>query len=166
MCELFLTPAALGRGIHRLITVVPGRGGFDFLMISHPEWQALRPGLQWVRLYGNLHVYVTDGITAAGLGLPEGLQNDRKDHSPGNIQIIRWDGRSATPTSTLERHLGARSGRQMPVAMPDPPWAKLKSSSNSQVVQLAQAGPPRSGNYFQSRTQQAQVLVFGTPVQP
>ncbi len=270
-----------------------GLSGFDFLMISHQEWQALKPGqqfavLQWVRLYGNLHVYATDGITAAGLGLPEGFQNDRKDHSLGNIQIIRWDGRSLDPASTVGRYLGApirttdltsaysilRSGQPAwgllsalgrrdfaswqvvvflmlfgivvgpvnlfvfappgrrhrlfittpllsigasllmvgiilvqdgmggtgtrlvaidlepheaaayvtqeqacrtgmllgsgfemkqaalvePVAMPDTPWSKLKSSSNSQVVQLAQAGPLRSGNYFQSRTEQGQVL--------
>lgn len=45
-----------------------------------------------------------------------------------------------------------------PLALPDSPWVKLKSRSNSQTVQLSQEGAQRGGNYFQSRAEQGQIL--------
>ncbi len=45
-----------------------------------------------------------------------------------------------------------------PVAMPDTPWVKLKADDKSQAAALRQSGPLRTGNYFQSRAEQGQIL--------
>ncbi|MBL9133561.1 MAG: hypothetical protein JNG86_20285 [Verrucomicrobiaceae bacterium] len=45
-----------------------------------------------------------------------------------------------------------------PVVLPARPWAKLHSGNNSQSVALVQNGALRSGNYFQSRAEQGQIL--------
>lgn len=45
-----------------------------------------------------------------------------------------------------------------PLAMPDTPWVKLKSTRMGQAVSLTQEGSERRGNFFQSRAEQGQVL--------
>lgn len=45
-----------------------------------------------------------------------------------------------------------------PLALPDTGWTKLKSTAQSQPVSLHQRGRLRSGNFFQSRTEQAQAI--------
>ncbi|GEP40856.1 hypothetical protein [Brevifollis gellanilyticus] len=274
-----------------------GLSGFDFLMISGSEWQMLKPGqqlavMQWVRFYGKLHVYnANSSATPAGLGLPEGFENNKKDHSMGKLQIIPWDGKSLDAVETVSRYHGmgnrvkeltaeysyrasgaaseptwgllnalgersfaswqvivflvifgilvgpvnlfvlAPSGRRHrlfvttpllsvgasvlmvgvilmqdgvggagarlvvidiepeealayvtqeqvsrtgvllgggfevkqpaliePLALPDSPWVKLKSNSATQPAQLSQNGSLRSGNFFQSRAEQGQIL--------
>lgn len=45
-----------------------------------------------------------------------------------------------------------------PLALPDTPWVKLKDTNNTQAVQLKQEGSQRSGNYFQNRAEQGQIL--------
>ncbi|MEZ5387295.1 MAG: hypothetical protein R3F13_17435 [Prosthecobacter sp.] len=45
-----------------------------------------------------------------------------------------------------------------PLALPDTPWVKLKSTRLGQAVNLTQEGTGRTGNFFQSRAEQGQVL--------
>ena len=45
-----------------------------------------------------------------------------------------------------------------PLALPDTPWVKLKNTMTSQGVTLSQDDRLRSGNYFQSRAEQGQIL--------
>lgn len=45
-----------------------------------------------------------------------------------------------------------------PLALPDTPWVKLKNGTDSQSVVLGQQGAQRSGNYYQSRAEQGQIL--------
>lgn len=45
-----------------------------------------------------------------------------------------------------------------PLALPDTAWVKLKSNGSTQSAQLVLAGNDRSGNYFQSRAEQGQIL--------
>jgi len=45
-----------------------------------------------------------------------------------------------------------------PLAMPDTPWVKLKSTYLGQAVNLTQEGAERRGNFFQSRAEQGQAL--------
>lgn len=270
-----------------------GLSGFDFLMISSSEWQSLKPGqqlavMQWVRLYGKLHVYATAGFSPASIGLPPEAGDKPQARSLGSIRVITWDGSSLDARSTVDRYygeparvkelveahtyesgttpnwglleaLGARQfaswqvvlflvvfgilvgpvnlfvlappgrrhrlfittpllsvgasllmvgvilvqdgtggmGRRLvlvdmqpqeaaayvtqeqvsrtgvllgggfevrqqaliePLALPDKPWVKLKKDTGSQATQLMQAGSQRSGNFFQSRAEQGQVL--------
>lgn len=45
-----------------------------------------------------------------------------------------------------------------PLALPDSPWVRLKNSHDSQPVSLTQKGSSFGGNFFQSRTEQAQMI--------
>ncbi|MBE7497899.1 MAG: hypothetical protein HS117_23395 [Verrucomicrobiaceae bacterium] len=45
-----------------------------------------------------------------------------------------------------------------PVTMPPRPWVKLHSGHNSPSVELVEDGTVRSGNWFQSRAEQGQIL--------
>ena len=45
-----------------------------------------------------------------------------------------------------------------PLALPDTGWTKLKSGNESQATNLVMQGAKRSGNFFQSRTEQAHVI--------
>lgn len=94
-----------------------GLSGFDFLMITSSEWQSLKPGqqlavMQWVRLYGELHIYTAAGITPAGLGLPAGFESDQKEVSLGVIKLIRWVGTSLDAGVTVGRYYGVRTREQ------------------------------------------------------
>lgn len=90
-----------------------GLSGFDYLMISSTEWQALRPGqqlavMQWVRFYGQLHIYATSSVTAAGLGLPASFGWGKNLHSQGSVQMIEWDGKSLDASATVNRYYSSR----------------------------------------------------------
>lgn len=50
-----------------------------------------------------------------------------------------------------------------PLALPDTPWVKLKSSGGSQAVQLQLNGSQFSGNFFQSRAEQGHLLRAAVP---
>lgn len=45
-----------------------------------------------------------------------------------------------------------------PLALPDTDWVKLKDSTDAQPVNLTLKGASHSGNYFQSRAEQAQMI--------
>lgn len=45
-----------------------------------------------------------------------------------------------------------------PLALPDTGWTKLKNENQSQATNLSLKGKERSGNFFQSRTEQAQAI--------
>ena len=76
--------------------------GFDYLMLTDTDWQSLRPGsrnalLQWVRLGGRLHFYVTK--------LPaNGLPANDKAFSLGQIETLTWNGRSIPADETVARY--------------------------------------------------------------
>lgn len=94
-----------------------GLSGFDFLMITSSEWQSLKPGqqlavMQWVRFYGELHIYTAAGITPAGLGLPAGFESDQKEVSLGVIKLIRWVGTSLDAGVTVGRYYGVKTREQ------------------------------------------------------
>lgn len=79
-----------------------GFSGFDYVMLTDTEWQSLRPGsrnalLQWVRLGGRLHFYVTK--------LPaNGLPADDKAFSLGQIETFTWNGRNIPADETVSRY--------------------------------------------------------------
>ncbi|WP_395738417.1 hypothetical protein [Prosthecobacter sp.] len=83
-----------------------GFSGFDFILLSGTDWQKLKPAVQralmeWVRLGGNLHVFLTSGLTASSLGLPE-----EQSTSLGQIKILTWDGKSLPASATVGRYWG------------------------------------------------------------
>ncbi|OYW30847.1 MAG: hypothetical protein B7Z47_02885 [Chthoniobacter sp. 12-60-6] len=85
-----------------------GYSGFDFILLSSTDWQKLKPAvkralLEWVRLGGKLHVYVSAGTTAVSLGLPEGADAT----SLGKITTLPWDGKTLPAGETLNRYWGA-----------------------------------------------------------
>ncbi len=85
-----------------------GYSGFDFILLSSTDWQKLKPAvkralLEWVRLGGKLHVYMSAGTTAVSLGLPEGADAA----SLGKITTLPWDGKSLAPADTVNRYWGA-----------------------------------------------------------
>ena len=266
-----------------------GFTGFDYVMISGTEWQKLRPTVQralvdWVRLGGQLHVYLSSGVQASSLGLSDVRTMGRSALGLGAVSLFEWNGVSLPASETVARYvaqpgradsltsehatsnnwpllasLGERSfaswqvilflivfgiligpvnlymlapsgkrhrlfvttpllslgasllmgglilwqdgtggeGRRFaaiqlaptdaaayiaqeqvcrtgvlfstgfevsqpaliePLALPDTPWVKLKNNHKGQSAQLTQSGLQRSGNYFQSRAEQGQVL--------
>ncbi len=86
-----------------------GFSGFDYVLLSSLDWQKLKPGVkralqEWVRLGGQLHVYLSSGATAASLGLPEG---DADRISLGQIRSFTWDGKKLPATDTVGRYWSA-----------------------------------------------------------
>jgi hypothetical protein len=84
-----------------------GFSGFDFILLSSTDWQKLKPAvkralLEWVRLGGNFHVYISAGTTAASLGLPDGTDAT----SLGKITTLPWDGKSLPSGETVSRYWG------------------------------------------------------------
>lgn len=85
-----------------------GLSGFDVLMISSPEWLSLKPSqrlaaIQWVRLGGQLDVYVSAGATSSALGIPVDAQ-DRVSLGQANLQS--WDGKNLDSEKTVARYWG------------------------------------------------------------
>jgi len=90
-----------------------GLSGFDFLMISSSEWQALKPGQQlavmhWVRLYGKLHVYATAGFSPVSLGLEPDVDPQARERtfirSLGRVEVISWNGGTLDAGNTVNRY--------------------------------------------------------------
>ncbi|MDB6005298.1 MAG: hypothetical protein JWR15_2285 [Prosthecobacter sp.] len=85
-----------------------GYSGFDFILLSSTDWQKLKPAvkralLEWVRLGGKVHVYVSAGTTAVSLGLPDGSDTT----SLGKITTLPWDGKSLPSAETVNRYWSA-----------------------------------------------------------
>ena len=86
--------------------------GFDFVLLGSADWQVLKPGvrtalLQWVRLGGKLHVYVSPGGDRS-LGLLDAKNyQTHQQFSLGGITAFTWDGRSLPVSDTVSRYWGA-----------------------------------------------------------
>ncbi|HRK16616.1 MAG TPA: hypothetical protein PK490_20215 [Prosthecobacter sp.] len=88
-----------------------GFSGFDFLLLTHTDWQKLkaparRALLDWVRLGGRLHLYTTPGVAAASLGLPAGAKEGRTETGLGEISVFGWDGTKLAALETVNRYWG------------------------------------------------------------
>lgn len=88
-----------------------GYSGFDFILLSSTDWQKLKPGvkralLEWVRLGGKLHVYLSPGASPESLGLPDIASAGTHTVSLGNIALLSWDGRTLPATQTVNRYWG------------------------------------------------------------
>ncbi len=86
-----------------------GLSGFDILMISHAEWQTLKPAvrlavIQWVRLGGRLHLYMTPGVGAGSLDLPPEVMKDQGSVSLGNVSLLPWTGKDLPADETVNRY--------------------------------------------------------------
>lgn len=86
-----------------------GFSGFDYVLLSNTDWQKLKPGvrralLEWVRLGGNLHFYLSTGVTAASLGLPEGEEVGKQRTSLGKITVLGWNGKQLPASETVNRY--------------------------------------------------------------
>ena len=89
-----------------------GFSGFDFILLSSTDWQKVKPAvrralLEWVRLGGKLHFYLSPGATAASLGLPEGESTGKQLTSLGKITVLGWDGKKLPASETVNRYWGA-----------------------------------------------------------
>ncbi|WP_395747240.1 hypothetical protein [Prosthecobacter sp.] len=90
-----------------------GYSGFDFILLSSTDCQKLKPGvkralLEWVRLGGTLHVYLSPGSLAASLGLPGVTDAGSKVVSLGRIAFFGWDGKTLPAGETISRYWGER----------------------------------------------------------
>jgi len=88
-----------------------GFSGFDFILLSSTDWQKLKPGvkralLEWVRLGGNLHVYLSPGTSPESLGLPALDGQGSHAVSLGKIITMSWDGKTLPATQTVNRYWG------------------------------------------------------------
>ncbi|MDP1586483.1 MAG: hypothetical protein Q8M07_01965, partial [Prosthecobacter sp.] len=88
-----------------------GFSGFDFILLSSTDWQKVKPAvrralLEWVRLGGRLHFYLSPGATAASLGLPEGESTGKQPTSLGKITVLGWDGKKLPAAETVNRYWG------------------------------------------------------------
>lgn len=95
-----------------------GFSGFDFLLLTHTDWQKLkaparRALLDWVRLGGRLHLYTTPGVAAASLGLPAGAKQGRTEASLGEVSVFSWDGTKLAPLETVNRYWSESSRLEM-----------------------------------------------------
>lgn len=89
-----------------------GFSGFDFILLSSTDWQKVKPAvrralLEWVRLGGSLHFYLSPGATAASLGLPEGDNTGKQPTSLGKVTVLGWDGKKLPASETVNRYWGA-----------------------------------------------------------
>ncbi|MEQ1748446.1 MAG: hypothetical protein ABL974_03425 [Prosthecobacter sp.] len=88
-----------------------GMSGFDVCLMANTEWLSLKPGqrvavIQWVRLGGQLDVYVNGTITLSSLGITA----DSEDRlSLGQVNLLTWDGKDMDAEKTVERHWGKQS---------------------------------------------------------
>lgn len=88
-----------------------GYSGFDFILLSSTDWQKLKPGvkralLEWVRLGGRLHVYLSPGASPESLGLPALASAGSHMVSLGKIMTMSWDGKNLPATQTVNRYWG------------------------------------------------------------
>lgn len=90
-----------------------GFSGFDFILLSSVDWQKVKPAvkralLEWVRLGGQLHLYLSPGATAASLGLPGGEDVAKNPLSLGRISTFGWDGKKLAAPETVARYWGSK----------------------------------------------------------
>lgn len=115
-----------------------GLSGFDVLMLTHTEWQALKPGArlaaaQWARLGGRLHIYMSPGASAASLDLPEEVLTEKKNMSLGGVALLSWDGKSLPATEIVDRYwLGKQRVKELTdgyagMSAKKPEWALLRT---------------------------------------
>lgn len=88
-----------------------GYSGFDALMIANAEWSSLKPGarlaiLQWVRLGGRLHIYLSPGANSEGLGIPAAVLSGGKGWPLGQVKLIGWNGDRLDAKETVGRYWG------------------------------------------------------------
>jgi hypothetical protein len=88
-----------------------GYSGFDFILLSGTDWQKLKPAvkhalLEWVRLGGKLHVYLSPGTSAGSLGLPYITDAGSQTVSLGKILTLGWDGKTLPAGETVNRYWG------------------------------------------------------------
>jgi hypothetical protein len=86
-----------------------GLSGFDVVMIANAEWLSLKAGarlavMQWLRLGGRLHIYLSPGANAGALGIPAEVLDGRKGLSLGQVTLISWDGQRLNARETVGRH--------------------------------------------------------------
>lgn len=86
-----------------------GYSGFDFVLLSGADWQKLKPAVkralyEWVRLGGNLHVYLSPGTYSESLGLPDIASAGAHSVSLGKIVTLSWDGRTLPAFQTVSRY--------------------------------------------------------------
>lgn len=88
-----------------------GYSGFDFILLSSTDWQKLKPAvkralLEWVRLGGKLHVYLSPGTYPESLGLPDIINAFSHTVSLGKIVTLSWDGKTLPASQTVNRYWG------------------------------------------------------------
>lgn len=86
-----------------------GFSGFDYVLLASTDWQKLKPQvrralLEWVRLGGKLHVFLSPGVTPAALGLPLVTSAGTKRLSLGTVQTFEWDGKKLSAFETVSRY--------------------------------------------------------------
>lgn len=91
-----------------------GYSGFDIILLSSTDCQKLKPGvkralLEWVRIGGALHVYLSPGALASSLGLPEVTDSGSKGVSLGKIAVFAWDGKTLQARETINRYWGEKA---------------------------------------------------------
>lgn len=91
-----------------------GYSGFDIILLSSIDCQKLKPAvkralLEWVRVGGALHVYLSPGVSASSLGLPEVTDAGSKAVSLGKIAVIGWDGKTLPARETINRYWGEKA---------------------------------------------------------
>lgn len=91
-----------------------GCSGFDIILLSSSDCQKLKPGvkralLEWVRLGGTLHIYLSPGVVASSLGLPEVTDAGSKAISLGKIAFFLWDGKTLPAKDTINRYWGEKA---------------------------------------------------------
>ncbi len=90
-----------------------GFSGFDFILLSSTDWQKLKPAvkralLEWVRLGGQLHVYLSPGAYSESLGLPDIASAGTHMVSLGKIATLSWDGKTLPASQTVNRYWGEK----------------------------------------------------------
>lgn len=90
-----------------------GLSGFDFLMMTVPEWLSLRPAqrlavVQWARLGRVLDLYHPPPLNPAAAQLPTIEQNGKHTLSLGEVRFFPWNGMGLEPISTVRRYADAR----------------------------------------------------------
>lgn len=91
-----------------------GYSGFDIILLSSIDCQKLKPAvkralLEWVRVGGALHVYLSPGVSASSLGLPEVTDAGSKAVSLGKIAVLGWDGKTLPARETINRYWGEKA---------------------------------------------------------
>ncbi len=90
-----------------------GFSGFDYVMITALDWDAMRPGVrlaltQWVRFGGKLHVYVSSStVQLSGLpSEPPGVTGAKSRMSLGQVLQYSWNGSTLPAADTVSRYAG------------------------------------------------------------